>query len=53
MSFFMYFLMFFVVYMIVKGISNFIKEKKMDRISFIGGIILALIYSTILTIFKG
>ncbi|MCA0985880.1 metal homeostatis BSD2 family protein [Guptibacillus algicola] len=53
MSFIAYFLMFFVVYLIVKGISNFIKEKKMDRISFIGGIILALIYSTILTIFKG
>ncbi|MGB8000983.1 MAG: hypothetical protein WCF60_12945 [Anaerobacillus sp.] len=53
MTFLMYFAIFFVVFIVVKGLLNLFKGKKMDRITLIGGIILALIYSTILTIVKG
>lgn len=53
MTFAMYFLIFFVVFMIVKGILNLFKGQKMDRITLIGGVVLALVYSTILTIVKG
>ena len=52
-TFLMYFAIFFVVFIVVKGLLNLFKGQKMDRITLIGGIILALIYSTILTIVKG
>ncbi|WP_273833155.1 hypothetical protein [Guptibacillus sedimenti] len=53
MTFLMYFIIFFVVFMVVKGVLNLFKGQKMDRITVIGGLVLALIYSIILTIVKG